>query len=67
MCTPVYVKWPAFPPDQECRDQMSLVIENQGMFSLETEERPHSVTLDMQKVEEYVIERIHRRIHTNNS
>lgn len=51
MCTPVYVKWPAFPMDQECHDQMSLVIENQGMFSLEREERPHSVTLDVQQVE----------------
>lgn len=56
MCTPVYVKWPAFPMDQETHDQMSLVIENQGMFSLELEERPHSVILDVQQVEGYVIE-----------
>lgn len=56
MCTPVYVKWPTFPMDQETHDQMSLVIENQGMFSLELEERPHSVILDVQQVEGYVIE-----------
>lgn len=41
--------------DQECHDQMSLVIENQGMFSFEREERPHGVTLDVQEVEGQVI------------
>jgi len=51
MFTPVFIN----PNEAEAQvlDRMYLAIENQNMFAIETEERPHCITLDIQTVEEY--------------
>lgn len=50
MFTPVFIN----PNEAEAQvlDRMYLAIENQNMFAIETEERPHCITLDIQTVEE---------------
>ena len=52
MHTSAFVK--AVDMDQEVIDQMHLAIENQNMFAIEIEERPHCITLDIKVVEGYV-------------
>ena len=53
MFTPVLI---VAPPElsEEDKHRMDLSLETQNMFNIETEERPHCVTLDIKIVEEYV-------------
>ena len=56
MCTSVFVKFPTCTDqsqvEQEHKDRLIHEIEKQGMFAIERSETTHSVTLDIQVVEE---------------
>ena len=58
MCTSVFVNFPTCTDldqsqvEQEHKDRLIHEIEKQGMFAIERSETTHSVTLDIQVVEE---------------
>ena len=55
MCTSVFVKFPTCTDsqvEQEHKDRLIHEIEKQGMFAIERSETTHSVTVDIQIVEE---------------
>ena len=56
MCTSVFVNFPTCTDqsqvEQEHKDRLIQEIEKQGMFAIERSETKHSVTLDIQVVEE---------------
>lgn len=51
--TPVVIKAPTYL-EQEHTEQMIKSIDNQDMFTRESEEGPHCITLDITEVEKYV-------------